>query len=137
MKIHQSIRLIKTTSASAFHDLTTVLKDELKKSGIKNGILIVSALHTTCSIVLQESDKDVHADTLMVLDKIMPEDLPFRHVYEGIQNAKGHQAQAILGSLKIIPVKDGSLILGSWQTPYLIEFFKGMERKVFITILGV
>lgn len=137
MKVYQNIITIKTKGGGVFHDLTSILKDELKKSDVKNGVLIISVWHTTAAVTLQEADADVHHDTTLVLDHITPAHLPLQHTYEGVINAKAHQKAQLIGTFTVIPVKNRSLLLGTWQTPFLIEFFKPMERKVAILILGV
>jgi secondary thiamine-phosphate synthase enzyme len=136
MKIYQNLRIIKTKGPENFHDLTKILEDELKKSDIKNGIMAVCILHTTACLALQEPDPLVHKDSNLVLDYIVPRNLEYHHTYEGITNATAHQKQMLVGNSIIIPISNGSLILGSWQKPFLIELFTSMERKLFITIIG-
>lgn len=136
MRVYQSVCLIKTDGAGAFHDLTAVISSELRKSGIRSGLLVVSVLHTTCGIAMQEPDKSVHRDSKLALDSAVPDYLDYEHTYEGVGNARAHQKQLLVGNSKIIPVKDNSLVLGTWQKPFLLEFFRAMERKVSVTIIG-
>ena len=128
--------LVKTKGPDVFHDLTSILSDELRKSGIKSGILNASILHTTCALAMQEPDKLVHADSKLMFDSIISHHLNFEHTFEGVVNAKAHQKQFLIGNSKTIPVRENSLLLGTWQRPFLIEFFRQMERKVLVTIIG-
>jgi len=128
--------LISTTGYNKFHDLTSVLSEQLRESGISNGLMVVSALHTTCAIAMQEPDQSVHNDGGMMLENLLPSYLDYKHTYEGTDNARAHQKQLLIGNSKIIPVKDNSLVLGTWQKPFLVEFFREMERRIFVTILG-
>jgi len=136
MRVYQSLCLIKTNGANAFYELTSILRNELEKSGVLNGILLLSVLHTTAAVAMQEPDTSVHHDSGLVLDNAIPAHLDYEHIYEGIVNATAHQKQLLVGNSKLIPVKNGSLVLGTWQRPFLIEFFRSMERKVSITVIG-
>ena len=136
MKIYQNLVIVKTKGAGEYHELTNILEKELAESGIKNGIMIVTVLHTTAAITMQEPDPAVHSDGRLVLNHVVPLDLEYSHTYEGMINAAAHQKQMLIGNSRIIPIKDGSLILGTWQRPFLIELFKSMQRKIHITIIG-
>jgi secondary thiamine-phosphate synthase enzyme len=136
MQVYQTYVYIKTKGVGIFHDLTDVLRSELEKSLIQNGILVVSLLHTTCALLMQEPEEGVHHDARLVLNNITPTHLNYNHLYEGLTNAKAHQRQMLIGAQIIIPVKNNSLVLGQWQKPFLIELFTAMERKLFITIIG-
>lgn len=136
IQVYQSMCLISSNGHNKFHDLTSVLSEQLRKSGINNGLMLVSALHTTCAIAIQEPDRSVHSDCNLVLENVVPPHLGYEHIYEGTNNARAHQKQLLVGSSKIIPVKNNSLVLGRWQKPFLMEFFREMERRIFVTIIG-
>lgn len=137
VRVYQVLRTIETKEHGHYHDLTHITEEEVNKSGVKDGILIVSVLHTTAGITMQEPDTAVHRDGRLVLDNVAPTNINYAHTYEGIVNAAAHQKQMLIGNSRSIPVKDNALVLGTWQKLFLIELFRPMKRKVFITIIGV
>ncbi|KDR14755.1 hypothetical protein L798_11510 [Zootermopsis nevadensis] len=86
------------------------------------GLFHVQILHTSASLALNESwDPDVRDDMEMMLNKIVPEDLPFRHCCEGPDDMPAHVKACFLGSSLTIPITDGKLNLGTWQGIWLCE----------------
>lgn len=136
VKVYQAFRIVETEQYSAYHDLTRLLESEVEKSGIKNGLISVNVLHTTAAIALQEPDPTVHEDGREVLSELIPTTRSYHHNYEGNINGAAHQKQLIVGNSRTIPVKNGKLVLGTWQKVFLVELFQPMQRKVFITIIG-
>ncbi|EDX05614.1 GD24257, partial [Drosophila simulans] len=82
----------------------------------------LSVLHTSASLALNESwDPDVRDDMEMMLNKIVPEGLPYRHSCEGPDDMPAHVKACFLGSSLTIPITDGKLSLGTWQGVWLCE----------------
>lgn len=135
-KVHQALRTVRTTQYGQYYDLTQLIEEEVQKSDISDGVLIVSILHTTTGITAQEPDIAVHRDGKMILENVAPTRLDYEHTYEGLLNATAHQKQMLIGNSRIVPVKDSCPVLGTWQRLFLLELFRPMERKVFITVLG-
>jgi secondary thiamine-phosphate synthase enzyme len=127
---------IQTHNSFEYTDITEMIRSEVKKSKIANGIVLVNVLHTTAAVVVQEADTTVHEDAMRVLERLIPSNTSYKHSYEGPVNGSAHQRQQILGNSCALPVKDCSLVLGTWQKVFLIELFRPMSRHVQITILG-
>ncbi|XP_067941974.1 uncharacterized protein [Watersipora subatra] len=94
--------------------------------------------HTTASLVVCESwDKEVRADMLMVMDKIVPETWQYQHTLEGTDDMPGHAKCALMGSSVTVPITNGKLNLGQWQGLWLCEHRRdGGQRKIVVTIQG-
>ncbi|RMD59246.1 MAG: YjbQ family protein [Nitrospirae bacterium] len=123
---------ISTPSHEALIPITDKISKTLPELGIKNGLLHIFVLHTTCGLTINENaDPSVAIDILNRLDKMTPwKDPDDRHI-EG--NSAAHLKSSILGSSLLIPVKDGSLVLGTWQGIFLAEFDGPRTRKVILT----
>ncbi|GAB0087254.1 IAA-amino acid hydrolase ILR1-like 6 [Sergentomyia squamirostris] len=95
-------------------------------------------LHTSASLALNESwDPDVRDDMEMMLNKIVPEGLPYRHSCEGPDDMPAHVKACFLGSSLTIPITDGKLSLGTWQGVWLCEHRDHAgSRKLVITLSG-
>ncbi len=122
---------IKTPKREAFVDITSKVKDEIDK----NGILYLFVPHTTCGITINEGyDPEVCGDIIKCLSNLIKKDsVYFRH-NEG--NSDSHIKASMIGSSIFVFVKDGKLLLGTWQRIFLCEFDGPREREVWIEYLG-
>ena len=105
---------------------------------MKIGLLHVFLQHTSASLTINENaDPDVPADLTSSFDALAPEDFPHRHTVEGPDDMPAHVKAAILGSSVSIPVRDGELLLGTWQGIYLCEHRNhGGRRTLVLTLFG-
>lgn len=103
------------------------------------GLCHVQILHTSASLALNESwDPDVRDDMEMMLNKIVPEGLPYRHSCEGPDDMPAHVKACFLGSSLTIPISEGKLNLGMWQGIWLCEHRDHAgSRKLVVTLNGV
>jgi len=86
------------------------------------GLLHVFILHTSASLTINENaDADVLGDMESSLNNLAPEDFPYRHTMEGPDDMPAHVKASLMGSSVTIPVRDGRLVLGTWQGVYLCE----------------
>ncbi|KAK2576372.1 hypothetical protein KPH14_005720 [Odynerus spinipes] len=102
------------------------------------GLCHIQILHTSASLALNESwDPDVRDDMEMMLNKIIPEALEYRHNCEGPDDMPAHVKACFLGSSLSIPITDGKLALGTWQGIWLCEHRnQAGSRKLVITLTG-
>lgn len=122
-----------------FHLITRAVVDALPElRSIKVGLLYVFLQHTSASLTINENaDPDVPADLESAFDAIAPEDFPHRHTVEGPDDMPAHVKAALLGSSLTIPVRDGDLLLGTWQGIYLCEHRNhGGRRSLVLTLFG-
>ena len=109
----------------------------LKKFSL--GICHLFIKHTSASLSINENtDPSVRHDFEKFFDVLVPENQSFfKHTYEGPDDMPAHIKTALLNTHIIVPIKDGSLMLGQWQGIYLCEHrFNGSERKILATIQG-
>ena len=115
-------------------DITSEIEKAVLSSGIKNGICLVSSMHTTCGILVNENwDPDVKTDILASLSDIVPKSGAYRHA-EG--NSPAHIKAAFIGNSASVPVSEGKMVLGQWQGIMLCEFDGPRERKVSVSVVG-
>ena len=123
---------IQTKSKNEFIELNSKLNEILKESGVKEGIMVVFTSHTTAGITINENaDPDVNSDLLMKLEKICS-DSEFKHS-EG--NSDAHLKSSLIGASENIIIKQGELLLGTWQGIRFCEFDGPRNRKVFVKII--
>ena len=136
MKIFQKTLVLKSKSINDFIKITDNIEDVVKESKIKNGMVFVNTLHNTAALIMQEDDSTIHMDLIKILEKIAPIKEKYSHSYEGNENATAHIKSNLLKTFLTIPLKEGELVLGTWQDIFFIELFESREREVLVTIIG-
>ena len=122
-----------TTERNNWTDVTARVRDALRESGVKNGLCVVYCPHTTAGITINENaDPDVVRDLIFALEKTYPDRAEFRHS-EG--NSASHLKASVIGSSVTILVREGRLLLGTWQGVYFCEFDGPRTRRFFINIM--
>ena len=119
---------IKTTGRSEMIDITSEVQQEVKKSGITDGVCFLYVPHTTAAITINESaDPSVVVDMQTTLNKIVPWDGAYRHL-EG--NSAAHIKSSLIGNSVVVFVESGRLKLGTWQGIFFCEFDGPRSRKL-------
>jgi len=94
------------------------------------GLLHVFIQHTSASLTINENaDSDVLRDLEASLNAIAPEDFPYRHTVEGPDDMPAHVKASLMGSSVTVPIRDGRLVLGTWQGIYLCEHRNNASRR--------
>ena len=114
-------------------DITRQVEDVVGAANLAEAICSVYVTHATAAIVINENDDpNVCEDVLTALDKLIPEGV-WRHDRVD-NNAAAHIKSAILGPGETIPVRDGRLVLGTWQAIMLVELDGPRDRRVVVTV---
>ncbi|RLC48913.1 MAG: YjbQ family protein [Candidatus Cloacimonadota bacterium] len=124
---------VSTKGRFDFVEITHQIREVVRESGVKNGICVVYAPHTTAGITINEgADFSVRKDILKELDKIIPLDDNYSHL-EG--NSAAHIKSSIIGCSEQLIIENGDLVLGTWQSLYFCEFDGPRNRKVYVKII--
>lgn len=125
---------ISSTSHEKMIPITREVQKHLNKSKLRDGLIHLSVLHTTCGITINENaDPDVVHDLLSRLNYLVPWNSTTDRHREG--NSAAHLKSSLLGSSIAIPVKDGQLVLGTWQGIFFCEFDGPRTRNIHVTII--
>jgi secondary thiamine-phosphate synthase enzyme len=105
---------------------------------VRVGLLHVFIQHTSASLTINENaDSDVLRDLEASLNHLAPEDFPYQHTIEGPDDMPAHVKASLMGSSVTIPIRDGRLVLGTWQGIYLCEHRnRGSARRLTLTLNG-
>jgi secondary thiamine-phosphate synthase enzyme len=123
---------VKSRKHSDMIDITAAVRD-LVPAGI-NGVCHIFCKHTTAGLTINENaDPAVCADIQTALEKIVPWDQSFFRHFEG--NSAAHLKSSLLGFSQMVPVKDGRLVLGTWQGIYFCEFDGPRSRSVTVQFM--
>jgi secondary thiamine-phosphate synthase enzyme len=116
-------------------DLTSKVTSAVRESKIKNGILVVQLPHATAPLVLNESESGLGQGLRKHLDKLMPVRGGYEHDHID-DNAHAHLKSAFLGSSATLPIVDGSIVRGTWQSFLVLEEDGPRTRRLAIFALG-
>lgn len=124
---------VKSREKTQFIDITSQIQDKIRAEGIETGLCLVFVPHTTAGVTINENaDPSVCSDILNVLNTVIPWDLDYRHL-EG--NSAAHVKSSLMGVSQIIAVKNGRLVLGTWQGVYFCEFDGPRTRQIHLQFL--
>jgi len=130
-----------TISTKGFNeviDITGRVEEEVKKSGVKDGICFVFVAHSTCALTTIEYEEGVINDLKRILEKIAPMTEDYEHCKKwGDCNGYAHVRAALMKPDLVIPVEDGKLVLGQWQQLVLIDFDnRPRTREIIVKTIG-
>jgi secondary thiamine-phosphate synthase enzyme len=124
---------VSTASRSQLVDITSMVREVVRKTGVRDGMCLVYVPHTTAGITINEAaDPAVAADILGHLEKLVPRGGGYRH-REG--NADAHIKASLTGFSASVPMAGGDLELGTWQGIFLCEFDGPRRRKVKVRVI--
>ena len=135
---------VNTVPGIGIFNITPELRATLDRHGIANGFVIVSSMHTTTALTINEDEERLFEDTKRFLAKLVPENAGYLHndihlrdcPPDEPQNAHSHILAMLLGSSEAIPITKGRLVLGKWQSVLLIELDGPRRRSVNLMIYG-
>ncbi|MEW6358453.1 MAG: secondary thiamine-phosphate synthase enzyme YjbQ [Planctomycetota bacterium] len=124
---------VKTRSRTGMVDITSQVRDAVRKLDIKSGVCHVFVPHTTAAVTINENaDPSVIQDILAELNKVIPFDDGYRHS-EG--NSAAHIKSSLVGCSETVIVEDGDLQLGTWQGLFFCEFDGPRSRRVWVQVM--
>lgn len=116
------------------HDITSIVQQDLQKTGVDEGIVVVYTPHTTAGITVNENaDPDVVRDMINAFERAFPTEHKDYHHFEG--NSHAHIKSTIFGPGQSFIVHQGQLLLGIWQGIYLCEFDGPRQRKFYVKVI--
>lgn len=123
-----------STGNEDLYNITSMVKDAVAASNVKEGVCIIYTPHTTAAITINENaDPDVVKDLIFAFEKTFPDRPEFRHC-EG--NSSAHLKSSLVGCSETVIINDGKPLLGSWQGIYFCEFDGPRTRKFYVKILN-
>jgi secondary thiamine-phosphate synthase enzyme len=125
-----------TRQRQEFVRITDEVRAAVKKSGVQDGLVLVSAMHITAGVYVNDWESGLIEDFQAWLEKLAPRGLPYRHHQTGEDNADAHLKRTIMGQQVILPITGGDLDLGPWEQVFYAEFDGQRRKRVVIKIIG-
>ncbi len=136
MKIHTDYLWFQTKSHRDYLNITPKVESILDKSGIKEGMILVSAMHITAGIYVNDAEQGLIKDIDEWLEKLCPFRQDYEHHRTGETNGDSHLKNLLIGHQQIIPVTEGKLDLGPWEQIYYAEFDGQRRKRVVVKVMG-
>lgn len=124
---------VNTASLKEIVDLTERIQSVIQRAKMREGVCALFVAHTTAALTTGEIGEGTEQDLLEVAEQIIPS-IRFRHAHDP-SHAWSHMAASILGPSLTLPIVDGRLALGTWQSVMLVELDGPRERTVYVTLL--
>lgn len=129
--------MLEVPTRRAFMNITSQVKNALKESGVKEGLVLCNAMHITASVFINDDESGLHRDFDVWLEELAPHEpiSQYRHNV-GEDNADAHMKRQIMGREVIVAVTGGKLDVGPWEQIFYGEFDGRRKKKVLIKIIG-
>ena len=121
-----------------FVNITSIVEDCLKKSGIQDGLVLVNAMHITASVFINDDESGLHQDYDEWLEKLAPHEpvSRYRHNRTGEDNGDAHLKRQIMGREVVVAITKGKLDFGPWEQIFYGEFDGRRKKRVLVKIIG-
>ena len=136
MKSHTEYLWFNTTLRREYINITRQVEKVVADSGIAEGMALVSAMHITAGVYVNDAEDGIIADLDEMLDKLAPLGPDYRHHRTGEDNGDSHLKSILVHHQVIVPITDGALDLGPWQQVYYAEFDGRRKKRVIIKVIG-
>jgi secondary thiamine-phosphate synthase enzyme len=136
MKSHTKYLWFNTPRKRQYINITGEVEEALEESGIKEGMILVSAMHITAGVWVNDAEDGILADIDEMLEGIAPEGREYRHHHTGEVNGDAHLKSIIVHHQVMVPVTESKLDLGPWQQIFYSEFDGRRRKRVIIKVIG-
>jgi secondary thiamine-phosphate synthase enzyme len=117
-------------------NITDDVAKRVEKSGVKEGLCLVSAMHITASIWVNDEESGLKEDLMEWLEKLAPANPNYKHHRTGEDNGDAHLKRSLIGYQCVLPITKGKLDLGPWEQVFYVEYDGQRKKRVVIKVLG-
>jgi secondary thiamine-phosphate synthase enzyme len=136
MRAYTTYLTFQTERRREYVNITAEVEAALADSGVREGMVLVSAMHITAAIYVNDAEDGLIQDIDEWLDRLAPTRSDYRHHRTGEDNAEAHLKNLLLHHQVIVPVTAGALDLGPWQQIYYAEFDGRRPKRVILKVMG-
>lgn len=137
MKSYRKELWFNTPTRRAYANITPQVEECLRESGIKEGMVLVNAMHITASVFVNDNESGLHADFEKWLEKLAPEKPHAQYAHNGYEdNADAHLKRQIMGREVVMAITNGQLDAGPWEQIFYGEFDGMRKKRVLVKIIG-
>ena len=137
MKSFREELVFNVQARRAFINITPQVEECLRRSGVKEGLLLCNSMHITSSVFINDDESGLHHDFDTWLEKLAPHEPVSQYRHNGFEdNADGHLKRQIMGREVVVAITDGKLDFGPWEQIFYGEFDGNRKKRVLVKIIG-
>jgi secondary thiamine-phosphate synthase enzyme len=136
MKVHTDYLWFTTKARQEFIRITDDVAGIVRASGVTEGMVLVSAMHITAGVYVNDWEDGLIHDFQVWLEKLAPAGRDYRHHQTGEDNADAHLKRTIMGHQVMLPITKGKLDLGPWEQVFFAEFDVQRKKRVVVNVMG-
>ncbi len=136
MKVLTEYLWFNTKSRQDLINITDTIEPLVKRSGVTEGLCLVSAMHITASIWVNDDEEGLWRDFWELLERLAPSGKAYQHHLTGEDNGDAHLKRTLIGHQALLPITKGALDLGPWEQVFYAEFDGRRKKRVVVKILG-
>jgi secondary thiamine-phosphate synthase enzyme len=137
VRVHTDYLWFETRQRQEIVRITDEVARIVGVSGVVEGFVLVSAMHITASVYVNDWEDGLIADFQVWLEKLAPSGLPYRHHQTGEDNADAHLKRTLMGHQVTVPITKGRLDLGPWEQVFYAEFDGQRRKRVIVKVMGI
>jgi len=137
MVVHTDYLFFNTKKRQEFVRITDEIASIVKTSGVKEGMVLVSAMHITSGVFVNDWEEGLIEDFQVWLEKLAPSGLDYQHHQTGEDNADAHLKRTIMGHQVMLPITDRTLDLGPWEQVFYAEFVGRRKKRAIDKVVGL
>jgi len=136
MKAHTEYLTLHTQKRRDLVHLTPTLAPIVQRSGVAEGFMLVSAMHITAGVFVNDDESGLHADIWEWLEKLAPAGPDYHHHRTGEDNGDAHLKSLLVHHEVIVPITRGRMDLGTWQRVFYAEFDGQRDKRIIVKVMG-
>jgi len=136
MRIHSEYMIVQTQHKREFMNITPKVKDAAEKSGIRQGLILISSLHSNSGVFINDEETGLLQDISEWADRLAPSGPDYHHSPRAESNASAHLQSLLLNHQAFVPLADGKLELGPWQQVIYAELDGQRPKRIAIKVFG-
>ena len=136
MRSHTEYLTFNTKKEREHLNITDDVASAVTKSRVKEGLCLVSAMHITAGVFVNDDEPGFRSDLMKMLESVAPEGADYRHHETGETNGDAHLKNILTGSQVVLPITKGALDLGPWQQVFYAEFDGRRRKRVVVKVIG-
>jgi len=136
MKTYREELFFETKTRRAYLNITPQVEAAVQKSGVKEGLVLVNAMHITASVYINDDEQGLLKDYDAFLERLAPHSSTYQHNETGEDNADAHIKRQIMGREVVVAITNGRLDFGPWEQIFYGEFDGRRRKRVLIKVMG-
>ncbi|MEK6826447.1 MAG: secondary thiamine-phosphate synthase enzyme YjbQ [Nanoarchaeota archaeon] len=136
MKTYTEYITVNTKNRIELLHITPQMNSIIKKSGIKEGLVLINPMHITAAVIVNDNESGLHNDYIKFLNKLAPQEGNYQHNLTGEDNAYAHIWRQLMSHQVVMAITKGALDLGPWESIFYAEFDGQRNKRILVKVLG-